>query len=67
MIPGFGEHGLTQKPIPAAHSMNSQVLRLPGSHPAVSREDSAGPAVLSFFNRTTFPQTYECQERNESC
>lgn len=32
-----------------------------------SREDSAGLVVLPFLNRTTFPQAYECQERNEFC
>lgn len=37
MIPGFGDHGLTQKLIPASHSMNSQVLRLAGSHPVVKQ------------------------------
>lgn len=37
MIPGFGDHGLTQKLIPASLSMNSQVLRLAGSHPVVKQ------------------------------
>lgn len=37
MIPGFGDHVLTQKLIPASHSVNSQVLRLAGSHPVVKQ------------------------------